>query len=75
MIGSVAPEPKLGLDLARAFGQKAQLSSPDISKKLVLEIFPNTSFFRTFEKDHWHSTFLIEKIQVFLSTMTPEGHF
>ena len=30
---------------------------------------------RAYEKDHWHSTFLIEKIQVFLSTMAPEGNF
>ena len=43
---------RLSSDLAQSFGLKARLAL--YFKKLVLEIFPNTSFFRTFEKDHWH---------------------
>ena len=72
-VTSVAPEPRLGsariwlellvkkLGSARPIFQKARI------RKFLLT--------RAYEKDHWHSTFLIEKIQVFLSTMAPEGNF
>ena len=72
---SVAPEPRLGSVLARAFGQKARLGSLSFSKSSCLKNSANTSFLKNFEKDHWQSTVLMRKFQFFLSTMAPEGHF
>ena len=66
---SVAPEPRLGSVLARAFGQKARLGSLSFSKSSGLKYSANTSFLKNFEKDHWQSTVLMGKIPSFLSTM------
>ena len=44
---------QFGSDLARAFGQKARLGSLNFPKSSYLKNFANTSFLKTFEKDHW----------------------
>jgi hypothetical protein len=59
---------RFGSDLAQAFGQ-------NFSKSAYLKNLLFTSFLKTSEKDHWQSTVLMEKIQVFLLIMAPKGHF
>ena len=72
---SVAPEPRLGLAWIWLKVSVKKLDLCNFSKSLYLKNFANTSFLKNFEKDHWQNSILMGNLQVFLSTMSPEGHF
>ena len=66
---------RFGSDLARAFGQKARLGSLNFSKSSFLKNLLIRAFWRLLKKIIGKALLWWEKIQVFLFTMAPMGHF